>query len=56
MTERRKKMFVRLMVMALIVAIVSPLAACGRKGAPERQEPSQYPRHYPSEKTSDGKN
>lgn len=42
------KLFHRLMLLALIIAIASPLAACGRKGSPEYPEDSEYPRSYPA--------
>ncbi|NQU59361.1 MAG: lipoprotein [Rhodospirillales bacterium] len=40
-------MFQRLIVLALIIAIALPLAACGRKGSPVRSDDSEYPRSYP---------
>jgi len=55
MTRQTTKLLTRLMVLALILAIASPLAACGRKGAPERPEGSKYPRSYPGETSNDGK-
>jgi predicted small lipoprotein YifL len=39
----------RLLVLALIIAMASPLAACGRKGSPERPDDSEYPRNYPTQ-------
>jgi predicted small lipoprotein YifL len=39
----------RLLILALIVALTAPLAACGRKGAPVPLEGSEYPRKYPAE-------
>ena len=39
----------RLLILALIVALTAPLAACGRKGAPVPPEGSEYPRKYPAE-------
>lgn len=50
MTAQQKKLSRRLVILALLIAIASPLAACGRKGSPERPEDSQYPRSYPSQK------
>lgn len=37
-------------LLALAVALAAPLAACGKKGAPEAPggEESPYPRTYPS--------
>ena len=49
MSNRKKTLFARLLMLALIVAIASPLAACGRKSAPEHLEDSEYPRRYPSQ-------
>ncbi len=49
MTNRKTGLFVRLIVLALVIALASPLAACGRKSSPERPEDSDYPRNYPSE-------
>jgi predicted small lipoprotein YifL len=48
MTLKSMKLFQRLLVLALIIAIASPLAACGRKGAPDRPDNSKYPRSYPA--------
>ena len=44
MSNRKKTLFAR-----LPISIASPLAACGRKSAPERPEDSEYPRRYPSQ-------
>jgi predicted small lipoprotein YifL len=49
MTTQVLKLFQSLMVLALILAIASPLAACGRKGSPDYPEDSKYPRNYPSQ-------
>ncbi|MBI5162412.1 MAG: hypothetical protein HY985_00765 [Magnetospirillum sp.] len=37
----------RLTILALVVALAVPLAACGRKGRPIAPENSVYPRTYP---------
>ncbi len=39
----------RLLIVALILALAAPLAACGRKAAPVPLEDSQYPRKYPAQ-------
>lgn len=39
----------RLLILALIVAMASPLAACGRKGALDRPGDGDYPGSYPAE-------
>ncbi len=49
MTTRTHCFFARLLALTLIVALASPLAACGRKGSPERTDETQYPRSYPAE-------
>ncbi len=36
-----------LLLLALVLILASPLAACGRKGALERPQDSEYPRQYP---------
>lgn len=39
----------RLTVLALIALMfVAPLAACGKKGSPERPPGSDFPRMYPN--------
>ena len=38
----------RLLILALVLALAAPLAACGRKGAPMPPEGSEYPRKYPA--------
>ncbi|HYM03595.1 MAG TPA: hypothetical protein VET85_11665 [Stellaceae bacterium] len=40
-----------LAVMIMILALLSPLAGCGKRGdpSPPRDEPQTYPRKYPSE-------
>ncbi len=48
MTFKSMKLFQHLLVLALIIAIASPLAACGRKGSPDRPDDSEYPRSYPA--------
>ncbi len=50
MTAHSRKIFQRLIMLALIIAIASPLAACGRKASPESPEGSGYPGTYPSKK------
>ncbi len=44
-------MTLRLLILALILALAVPLAACGRKGAPVPPEGSEYPRKYPAQKS-----
>ncbi len=39
----------RLLILALVVALATPLAACGSKAAPAPPEGSEYPRKYPAE-------
>ncbi len=39
----------RLLILALVLALASPLVACGRKGAPVPPEGSEYPRKYPAQ-------
>lgn len=51
MMNGTNRIFVRLFVLALIVALVSPLAACGRKGALERPPGGEYPKQYPGKTT-----
>ena len=41
--------FVKIIAIALALAVLSPLAACGRKGPPEFPQGSEYPREYPTE-------
>ncbi|NQV47204.1 MAG: hypothetical protein HQ504_05415 [Rhodospirillaceae bacterium] len=36
-------------VVALVLAAALPLGACGRKGAPDFPEGTEYPREYPSD-------
>ncbi len=48
---RRKNlatMMRQLLVLALVAALVAPLAACGQKSAPERPPGSDHPRKYPT--------
>jgi predicted small lipoprotein YifL len=37
----------RALIVAIILAMASPLGACGRKGSPEFPEGTKYPRDYP---------
>jgi len=39
----------KIIVIVLALAVISPLAACGRKGPPESPQGSEYPRKYPTE-------
>lgn len=39
----------KILVVLLLVALVAPLAACGRKGAPVPPPGSTYPREYPTQ-------
>ena len=48
MTNQKIKLFQRLWMLALIVAIALSIAACGRKGMPDRHIDSEYPRSYPN--------
>ncbi len=50
MTAHSIKMLQRLIMLALIIAIASPLAACGRKASPKHPEGSEYPGVYPNQK------
>ncbi len=45
----KKTGIIKILAVLLALAMVSPLAACGRKGPPEFPEGSKYPREYPSE-------
>ncbi len=49
MNGQTMKLFKRLLVLALLIAIDSHLAACRRKGSPDRPEDSEYPHSYPSQ-------
>ncbi len=44
-----KRQIMKILTVVLALALISPLAACGRKGAPEFPEDSKYPRDYPTE-------
>ncbi len=44
-----KNRMIRWLVLMLALVMISPLAACGRKGPPELPKDSKYPRDYPSE-------
>ncbi len=37
-----------ILVIALILGLVAPIAACGRKSAPQAPPESEYPRQYPN--------
>lgn len=39
--------FARLLAALVVLALLSPLAACGRRGNPLVPEGSTYPRAYP---------
>lgn len=39
----------RLLIALLVLGLLVPLAACGRKGALEPPPGSTYPREYPAE-------
>jgi predicted small lipoprotein YifL len=43
------KMIRKIAVAMLILALASPLAACGRKSLPERPDGSDHPRQYPTQ-------
>jgi predicted small lipoprotein YifL len=46
----------RIFLSALLALVaLGLLQGCGRKGAPERPEGSDYPRDYPYRPTNDGK-
>ena len=38
----------KLVLLALVLAIAVPVAGCGRKGALDAPEGTEYPREYPS--------
>lgn len=42
------RMLRRLVVLLLIAVMASSVVGCGRKGAPEYPEGSDYPRKYPA--------
>jgi predicted small lipoprotein YifL len=47
-----KRIFYQLMLVPLLLGILLPLAACGKKGAPHPPGPDDkiiYPRTYPAE-------
>ena len=37
-----------LLVIALVLGLVAPIAACGRKSAPQAPPGTEYPRQYPT--------
>ena len=37
-----------LLVIALVLGLLAPVAACGRKSAPQAPPESEYPRQYPT--------
>ncbi len=39
----------RLLIALLVLGLLAPLAACGRKGALEPPPGSTYPKQYPAE-------
>ena len=39
----------KIVIVVLILALASPLAACGRKSAVERPKGSDHPRTYPTQ-------
>lgn len=39
----------RILVAMLVIALLAPLAACGRKGSLEPSPDSTYPRQYPTQ-------
>jgi len=43
----------RLLLIALVAALLAPLAACGKRGSPQppADEPNVYPRTYPHEES-----
>jgi len=38
----------KLFILALIAALASPVAACGRKSKPETPKDATYPKTYPN--------
>ena len=46
MTFKSMLVFHRLLVLALIIGITSPLVACGRKGSPAHPGDSEYLQSY----------
>ncbi len=44
-----KRQFSKFLTFLMVLAMITPLAACGRKGAPEFPKGSEYPREYPNE-------
>jgi len=40
---------VKAVAIVMVLAMITPLAACGRKGPPEFPEGSKYPHEYPAE-------
>ena len=39
----------KIVIVMLILALASPLAACGRKSSPKQPEGSDHPRQYPTQ-------
>lgn len=39
----------KIVIVMLILALASPLAACGRKSSPEQPKGSDHPRAYPTQ-------
>ena len=39
----------KLLIVLLVLAMASPLVACGRKSRPEPPPDSTYPRQYPTQ-------
>ena len=42
-------MLKRIVILVLVVAMASPLLACGRKAQPEPPPDTTYPRQYPTQ-------
>ena len=38
----------KILVIALVLGLVAPIAACGRKSAPQPPPGTEYPRQYPT--------
>jgi predicted small lipoprotein YifL len=37
-----------ILVIALVLGLVAPIAACGRKSSPQPPPDTEYPRQYPT--------
>ncbi len=45
---KKTKMIRKIFILALLMAMTSQLASCGRKSSPIPPPDNEYPRHYPA--------